>query len=182
MSREKNRQTHRSAKSTVGSRILWGQEHFGVKNTLGPRVDFWNWNEVGKENLTTVIPTGSELPVQGGTGRGRDPQREEPGRGPAWGWQLGCLLVWVDQAVCCLHGHTGFTWPALGGLMKQFSVDRPQAGARPPHPAGRICSSSACHPRRHGPASTALLGPSPAHLSQGVALPTDAVTLSLKVK
>ena len=124
VSREKNRQTHRSAKSTLGSRILWGQEHFGVKNTLGPRVDFWNWNEVGKENLTTVIPTGSELPVQGGTGRGRDPQREEPGRGPAWGWQLGCLLVWVDQAVCCLHGHTGFIWPALGGLMKQFPILR----------------------------------------------------------
>lgn len=76
------------AERTLGLRAL-SQEYFGVKSTLGSRA-LWgqeltsgNGNEVGKENLTTVMATGPELPVQGGTGRGGDPQREEARLGPS---------------------------------------------------------------------------------------------------
>ena len=165
----------------MGSRTLWGQEYFGVKSTLGPRVDFWNGNEVGKENLTTVMPTGSELPVQGGTGRGGDPQREEARPGPSVGLATrvppgmggpSCLLSsWAHRVHMAHFGGTDET------------VHCGQApGWCPPLPSGRMSGSSACQPRRHGPASTAFLGPCPAHFSQEVALPTDAVTLSLKIK
>lgn len=158
----------------MGLGSAWGQEYFGAKSTLGSRA-LWGQeltserNEVGKENLTTVMPTGpGELPVQGGTGRGGDPQREEARLGPSVGWQLGSLLVWVDQAVCCLHGHTGFTWPTLGGLMRQFTVDRPQAGAHPPFRQDEWQLCVPTPPPRTG--QHCLLGPMPCTLFTGSSL------------